>query len=76
MTPPTPPERPFSAGARLATGPASRSLVGVRSGWILAPLGLVDTVVASTSPDLPEPHAHGYCRYQDGDHWLHMPQPV
>jgi D-alanyl-D-alanine carboxypeptidase len=23
--------------------------------------------VASTSPDLPEPHAHGYCRYQDGD---------
>jgi D-alanyl-D-alanine carboxypeptidase len=34
---------------------------------ILDPLGLVDTVVASTSPDLPEPHAHGYCRYQDGD---------
>jgi D-alanyl-D-alanine carboxypeptidase len=36
---------------------------------ILEPLGLTDTVAGSTSPDLPEPHAHGYCRYQDGDQW-------
>ncbi|MFI6517619.1 serine hydrolase domain-containing protein [Spirillospora sp. NPDC050679] len=36
---------------------------------ILEPLGLSGTVAAGTSPDLPEPHAHGYSRYQDGDQW-------
>lgn len=36
---------------------------------ILAPLGLSGTVVPGDSPDLPGPHAHGYCRYQDGDEW-------
>ncbi|MEV0536843.1 serine hydrolase domain-containing protein [Kitasatospora sp. NPDC050463] len=34
---------------------------------ILEPLGLRDTVVPGSSPELPEPHAHGYCRYQDDD---------
>ncbi|GGN44196.1 D-alanyl-D-alanine carboxypeptidase [Actinoplanes campanulatus] len=36
---------------------------------ILGPLGMSDTVVSSTSPDLPGAHAHGYYRYQDGDEW-------
>ncbi|MFB4303915.1 serine hydrolase domain-containing protein [Actinomadura sp. NTSP31] len=36
---------------------------------ILEPLGLTGTVAAGTSPDLPDPHAHGYCRYPDGDQW-------
>ncbi|KJS56605.1 serine hydrolase [Streptomyces rubellomurinus] len=36
---------------------------------ILRPLGLRDTVVPGSSPELPEPHAHGYYRYQDGDEW-------
>jgi CubicO group peptidase (beta-lactamase class C family) len=36
---------------------------------ILAPLGMSDTVVSSTSPDLPGPHAHGYYRYQDAGDW-------
>jgi D-alanyl-D-alanine carboxypeptidase len=36
---------------------------------ILQPLGLRDTVLAGDTTDLPEPHAHGYYRYQDGDQW-------
>jgi len=36
---------------------------------ILGPLGLRDTVLAGDVTDLPEPHAIGYCRYQDGDEW-------
>ncbi|MFI0982659.1 serine hydrolase domain-containing protein [Streptomyces sp. NPDC021093] len=36
---------------------------------ILDPLGLSGTVVPGASPELPEPHAHGYCRYQDADGW-------
>jgi D-alanyl-D-alanine carboxypeptidase len=36
---------------------------------ILQPLGLRDTVLAGDLTDLPEPHAHGYYRYQDGDEW-------
>ncbi|WP_229075046.1 serine hydrolase [Actinoplanes sp. DH11] len=36
---------------------------------ILGPLGLRDTVLAGSTTDLPEPHAHGYCRYQDGEDW-------
>lgn len=36
---------------------------------ILQPLGLHDTVLVGAITDLPEPYAHGYCRYQDGDEW-------
>ncbi|MFB9236855.1 serine hydrolase domain-containing protein [Plantactinospora siamensis] len=36
---------------------------------ILQPLGLRDTQLAGDITDLPEPHAHGYYRYQDGDEW-------
>lgn len=36
---------------------------------ILRPLGLRDTVLAGDTTDLPEPHAHGYYRYQDADGW-------
>jgi D-alanyl-D-alanine carboxypeptidase len=36
---------------------------------ILKPLGLQNTVLAGDLTDLPEPHAHGYYRYQDGDEW-------
>ncbi|MEO3821706.1 serine hydrolase [Plantactinospora sp. B24E8] len=36
---------------------------------ILGPLGMSDTVVSATSPDLPGPHAHGYYRYQDAGEW-------
>ncbi|GAA3472808.1 serine hydrolase domain-containing protein [Nonomuraea roseola] len=36
---------------------------------ILRPLGLSGTVVPEASPDIPEPHAHGYYRYQDADQW-------
>ncbi|WP_305784669.1 serine hydrolase domain-containing protein [Symbioplanes lichenis] len=34
---------------------------------ILGPLGLRDTVLDGDVTDLPEPYAHGYYRYQDGD---------
>ncbi|SHG26408.1 serine hydrolase [Streptoalloteichus hindustanus] len=36
---------------------------------ILEPLGLSDTVVSATSPDLPGPHAHGYYRFEDAGEW-------
>ncbi|MFI5938517.1 serine hydrolase domain-containing protein [Actinoplanes sp. NPDC051494] len=36
---------------------------------ILRPLGLRDTELAGDITDLPEPYAHGYHRYQDGDEW-------
>jgi CubicO group peptidase (beta-lactamase class C family) len=36
---------------------------------ILGPLGMSDTVVSATSPDLPGPHASGYYRYQDAGEW-------
>ncbi|MEG9519628.1 beta-lactamase family protein [Saccharopolyspora indica] len=36
---------------------------------ILEPLGLSDTAVSATSPDLPGPHARGYYRYQDAGEW-------
>ncbi|MFF9865319.1 serine hydrolase domain-containing protein [Streptomyces sp. NPDC013953] len=36
---------------------------------ILEPLGLRDTVLAGDTTELPEPHAHGYYRYQDGGDW-------
>ncbi|MEU9080325.1 serine hydrolase domain-containing protein [Kitasatospora sp. NPDC004745] len=36
---------------------------------ILGPLGLRDTVLSGDVTDLPEPHAHGYYRYQDGEEW-------
>ncbi|KOU52345.1 serine hydrolase domain-containing protein [Streptomyces sp. WM6378] len=32
---------------------------------ILGPLGLSDTVVPETSPDIPEPHTRAYYRYED-----------
>ncbi|MFE3878174.1 serine hydrolase domain-containing protein [Kitasatospora sp. NPDC059146] len=33
---------------------------------VLAPLGLTGTVAPGSSPELPEPHHHGYYRYRDG----------
>ena len=32
---------------------------------ILGPLGLSGTVVPDTSPEIPEPHAHAYYRYEE-----------
>ncbi|WP_306920748.1 serine hydrolase domain-containing protein [Streptomyces luteogriseus] len=32
---------------------------------ILGPLGLSDTMVPDTSPEIPEPHTHAYYRYED-----------
>ncbi|MFI9364337.1 serine hydrolase domain-containing protein [Kitasatospora sp. NPDC053057] len=36
---------------------------------ILRPLGLRDTLVPGSLSEIPGPHAHGYCRYQDGEEW-------
>ncbi|MFJ8585751.1 serine hydrolase domain-containing protein [Streptomyces sp. NPDC093595] len=36
---------------------------------ILGPLGLRDTVLAGDVTELPEPHAHGYYRYEDDGEW-------
>jgi D-alanyl-D-alanine carboxypeptidase len=43
-----------------------RSLAEEMQRLVLGPLGLSDTVVPTTEPDLPEPHAHAYYRYEDG----------
>ncbi|GAA2864432.1 serine hydrolase domain-containing protein [Streptosporangium fragile] len=42
-----------------------RSLAEEMRRLILGPLGLSDTVVPDTSPEIPEPHAHAYYRYED-----------
>ncbi|MFE0173191.1 serine hydrolase domain-containing protein [Streptomyces sp. NPDC059002] len=36
---------------------------------ILDPLGLTGTVTPGTSPEIPEPHAHGYYGYDDAGEW-------
>lgn len=36
---------------------------------VLSPLGLTGTVVPEAAPELPEPHAHGYYPYEEGDRW-------
>ncbi|SMD24877.1 serine hydrolase domain-containing protein [Kibdelosporangium aridum] len=42
-----------------------RSLAEEMQRRILGPLGLSGTVVPDTSPEIPEPHAHAYYRYED-----------
>ncbi|MFJ8718035.1 serine hydrolase domain-containing protein [Streptomyces violaceus] len=42
-----------------------RSLAEEMQRLILGPLGLSDTVVPDTSPEIPEPHTHAYYRYED-----------
>jgi D-alanyl-D-alanine carboxypeptidase len=42
-----------------------RSLAEEMRRLILEPLGLSGTVVPDTSPEIPEPHAHAYYRYED-----------
>ncbi|GGK19422.1 serine hydrolase [Streptomyces camponoticapitis] len=36
---------------------------------VLGPLGLTGTVVPGASPEIPEPHAHGYYGYEDAGRW-------
>ncbi|WP_338784517.1 serine hydrolase domain-containing protein [Streptomyces sp. DG1A-41] len=42
-----------------------RSLAEEMHRLILGPLGLSDTVVPDTSPEIPEPHTHAYYRVED-----------
>ncbi|MFB7374685.1 serine hydrolase domain-containing protein [Streptomyces sp. NPDC056222] len=46
-----------------------RSLAEEMQRLILRPLGLSGTVVPGTSPEIPEPHAHGYYRYEHAGRW-------
>ncbi|MFD0142101.1 MULTISPECIES: serine hydrolase domain-containing protein [unclassified Streptomyces] len=46
-----------------------RSLAEETQRLILRPLGLSGTVVPGASPEIPEPHAHGYYRYEDAGQW-------
>ncbi|WP_433663704.1 serine hydrolase domain-containing protein [Nocardia sp. CA-128927] len=45
------------------------SLAAEMQRLILGPLGLTGTVVPDFQTEIPEPHAHGYYAYQDGDEW-------
>ena len=42
-----------------------RSLADEMNRLVSGPLGLTGTVVPDASPDLPEPHAHAYVRYEE-----------
>ncbi|MFI0715574.1 serine hydrolase domain-containing protein [Streptomyces inhibens] len=46
-----------------------RSLAEEMQRLILRPLGLSGTVVPGASPEIPQPHAHGYYRYEDAGQW-------
>lgn len=46
-----------------------RSLAEEMQRLIFGPLGLTGTVVPDFQTEIPEPHAHGYYAYQDGDEW-------
>ncbi|MGW1376100.1 serine hydrolase domain-containing protein [Streptomyces sp. NPDC002446] len=46
-----------------------RSLAEEMQRLILRPLGLSGTVVPGASPEIPEPHAHGYYRYEHAGQW-------
>ncbi|MEU6983488.1 serine hydrolase domain-containing protein [Streptomyces sp. NPDC046324] len=46
-----------------------RSLAEETERLILRPLELSGTVVPGDSPEIPEPHAHGYYRYEDAGQW-------
>jgi D-alanyl-D-alanine carboxypeptidase len=59
----------YTLAALLIEQVAGRSYGDETRERILRPLGLGDTVLAGDLTDLPEPHAHGYYRYQDGDEW-------
>ncbi|MEU9233679.1 serine hydrolase domain-containing protein [Streptomyces subrutilus] len=59
----------YTLAALLIERVAGRSYGEEMRRRILEPFGLRDTVLAGDTTDLPEPHAHGYCRYQDGDEW-------
>lgn len=46
-----------------------RTLAQEAQRLVLGPLGLTGTVVPGTSPEIPEPHAHGYYRYEHAGEW-------
>ncbi|MEU7005823.1 serine hydrolase domain-containing protein [Streptomyces sp. NPDC046332] len=46
-----------------------RSLAEETERLILRPLGLSGTVLPGDSPEIPEPHAHGYYRYENAGEW-------
>ncbi|MFF1337036.1 serine hydrolase domain-containing protein [Streptomyces sp. NPDC058290] len=48
---------------------AGRSYAEEMQRLILGPLGLTGTVVPGASPEIPEPHAHGYYAYEDAGQW-------
>ncbi|MEU6236921.1 serine hydrolase domain-containing protein [Kitasatospora sp. NPDC047058] len=59
----------YTLAALLIEQIAGRSYGEEMQRRILQPLGLRDTVLAGAVTELPEPHAHGYYRYQDGEQW-------
>lgn len=60
----------YTLAALLIEQVAGRPYGEVMQDMVLGPLGLRDTVLWGDITDLPEPYAHGYCRYQDGDQWI------
>ncbi|MDY0816585.1 serine hydrolase domain-containing protein [Kitasatospora purpeofusca] len=59
----------YTAAVLLVEAVGGRPYAEAMRRHVLEPLGLRDTVVPGDSPELPEPHAHGYARYQDGEEW-------
>ncbi|MFD5513872.1 serine hydrolase domain-containing protein [Streptomyces sp. NPDC127051] len=59
----------YTLAALLIEQVAGRSYADEMRRRILEPLALRNTVLGGNDPELPEPHAHGYYRYQDADQW-------
>ncbi|SDS80244.1 D-alanyl-D-alanine carboxypeptidase [Streptomyces sp. TLI_053] len=59
----------YTVAALLVEAVTGRPYAEAMRQYVLEPLGLRDTVVPGDSPELPEPHAHGYARYRDGEEW-------
>ncbi|MFI1714109.1 serine hydrolase domain-containing protein [Streptomyces litmocidini] len=59
----------YTLAALLVEAVAGRPYAEEMERRILGPLGLRDTLVPGARTELPEPYAHGYCRYRDGEEW-------
>ncbi|MFI1154613.1 serine hydrolase domain-containing protein [Streptomyces sp. NPDC020817] len=59
----------YTLAALLIERVAGRSYAEEMERRIVRPLGLRNTVLGGSDPQLPEPHAHGYYRYQDAGAW-------
>ncbi|HEY3558318.1 MAG TPA: serine hydrolase domain-containing protein [Kribbella sp.] len=59
----------YTVAALVIEAVTGRTFADELESRIVKPLGLTGTVEPGDRTDLPEPHSHGYFRYQGGDEW-------